>query len=94
MVISTHIFALYNGSAVADETSSYYEFVTLSEAELTVAIRQAKALGLKVMLKPHVDLLRDEKVSTLLGHAVQMGSACTVQGTWHVDITGVVLGPV
>jgi hypothetical protein len=58
---STQIFPLYNGSAVTDETSSYYEFVTIPEADVTATIRHARSLGLRVMLKPHVDLLRDEK---------------------------------
>ena len=57
----TAIFPLHNGSAVRDVTSGYYDFVTPAEAQVTAAIRQARALGLKVMLKPHVDLLRDEK---------------------------------
>eukprot|EP01052_Picozoa_sp_SAG31_P001026 SAG31_NODE_33_length_32018_cov_69.763088_10_plen_511_part_00 len=58
---TTEIFPLYNGSAVRDVTSDYYEFVTLTGAEVRAAIRQAHALGLRVMLKPHVDLLRDNK---------------------------------
>jgi len=55
-VNATEIFPLYNGSAVPDP-GGYYEFVTLGEDELTRSIRTAHALGLKVMLKPHVDLL-------------------------------------
>lgn len=59
---STRIFPLYNGSEVFDvDNGGYYEFVTLTEAEVTAAIRHAHALGLRVMLKPHVDLLRNNK---------------------------------
>lgn len=49
------------GSAVGDTTSRYYEFITLTTQEVQAAVRHAKSLGLKVMLKPHVDLLRDNK---------------------------------
>ena len=59
-ITSTEIFPLHNRSAVNDTTAGYYEFVTLTNAEVAAAIRQAKAMGFKVMLKPHVDLLRDE----------------------------------
>ena len=58
---STEIFPLYDGSAVNDVTSGgYYEFITVAEADLRAAIRQARALGFQVLLKPHVDLLRNE----------------------------------
>lgn len=40
-----------------DKTSHYYEFITLTDKEVRTAIKQAKSLGFKVMLKPHVDLL-------------------------------------
>lgn len=62
-ISSTSIFPLYNGSKVRDVTSGYYEFITLTDAEVTAAIRHAHELGLKVMLKPHVDLLRNNKPS-------------------------------
>merc|ERR1712224_1000029 len=38
-----------------------YEFITLTNDEIKVAIRHAHNLGLKVMLKPHIDLLRNNK---------------------------------
>lgn len=60
-ISSTEIFPLYNASLVNDTTSHYYTFVTLSNAEVTAAIKHAHALGLSVMLKPHIDLLRDNK---------------------------------
>jgi hypothetical protein len=57
---STEIFPLINASEVKDVTNAgYYTFVTLSEGELRRGIQHAKSLGFKVMLKPHVDLLRD-----------------------------------
>lgn len=55
-VNATSIFPLYDGRAVPDP-GGYYEFVTIGEAALRDAIRTARSLGLKVMLKPHVDLL-------------------------------------
>ncbi len=58
---STKIFPLYDPNRVNDTTSQYYEFVTLMDAEVRAAIRQAHSLGLRVMLKPHIDLLRDNK---------------------------------
>lgn len=59
-VSSTEIFPLFNASAVKDRTNAgYYHFLTLSDAELRRGIQNAKAQGLKVMLKPHVDLLRN-----------------------------------
>jgi hypothetical protein len=58
---STEIFPLHDPNQVNDTTSQYYEFVTLTDAELRAAIRQAHSLGLRVMLKPHIDLLRDNK---------------------------------
>ena len=51
---TTDIFPLYNASEVPPE---YYVYVTISDAEIVAAIRQAKALGLSVLLKPHVDPL-------------------------------------
>eukprot|EP00040_Diaphanoeca_grandis_P028457 m.164893 g.164893 ORF g.164893 m.164893 type:complete len:568 (-) comp31360_c1_seq1:31-1734(-) len=60
-ISSTEIFPLYNGSVVYDTTSHYYEFVTITNDELRQAVAQARTLGLKIMLKPHVDLLRDNK---------------------------------
>ena len=60
-ISSVEIFPLYNGSEVHDVTSHYYEFVTPTDEDVRAAIRYAHSLGLKVMLKPHVDLLRDNK---------------------------------
>jgi len=57
------IMKLYNGSQVRDVQSHYYEFVTLPDEEVRQGIQDAKALGLKVMLKPHIDLLRNNKPS-------------------------------
>lgn len=62
-ITSTDIFPLFNGSEVVDVTSAYYDFVTLEDAELAAGIRTAKSLGFRVMLKPHVDLLRNEHPS-------------------------------
>ena len=59
-VNSTEIFPLYNATQELDP-ERYYVFVTLREEEVRGAIRTAKSLGLKVLLKPHVDLLRSEK---------------------------------
>ena len=60
-VNTTEIFPLYKATIVNDTTSHYYEFITLTTTELRNAIRQAHALGLNVLLKPHIDLLRDNK---------------------------------
>ena len=51
---TTDVFPLYNASQVPAE---YYTYVTISEADLLAAIRHAHSLGLKIMLKPHVDPL-------------------------------------
>ena len=53
---TTTIFPLYNASEVPAE---YYVYVTISDDDLLAAIRHAHALGLKVMLKPHLDPLTD-----------------------------------
>ncbi len=58
---STDIFPLYNVSEIFDTASHYYKFVTISDIELEDTIKQAQSLGLQVLLKPHVDLLRDNK---------------------------------
>eukprot|EP00912_Choanoflagellata_sp_UC4_P001936 UC4_evm2s1242 len=58
---STEIFPLYDSMAVNDTTSHYYKFVTIKPQVLVSTIKFAKSLGLKVMLKPHIDLLRDNK---------------------------------
>jgi hypothetical protein len=58
---STEIFPLYDATRITDTTSDYYEFITLTDAEVRAAIRQAHSLGLRVLLKPHIDLLRDNK---------------------------------
>ena len=58
---STEIIPLYDPTQVLDTTSEYYTFVTLPVSALRETIRQAHALGLKVLLKPHIDLLRDNK---------------------------------
>lgn len=55
-ITSTEILKLYNGSEVRD-SQNYYEFVTETDDAVRRAIRDAKALGLGVLLKPHVDLL-------------------------------------
>lgn len=39
----------------------FYKFVTLRDAELRAGIRRAKDLGRFVMLKPHIDLLRNSR---------------------------------
>jgi hypothetical protein len=57
----TAIMPLYDPAQVRDTTSRYYTFVTLTPDELRAGIRHAKGLGLKVLLKPHVDLLRGNK---------------------------------
>ena len=63
-ISSTSVFPLYNASEVRDVTSKgYYTFVTESMLAVERTIRHAHALGLHVLLKPHVDLLRDEKPS-------------------------------
>ena len=53
---TTSIFPLYNASQVPPD---YYTYVTESDADVVAAIRKAKALGLKVMLKPHLDPVTD-----------------------------------
>ena len=59
---STTIIPLYNASEVYDSTNDgYYTFVTLTDAQLRGGIRHARELGLKILLKPHIDLLRDNK---------------------------------
>ena len=50
---TTSIFPLYNASQVPPD---YYTYVTESDADVVAAIRKAKALGLKVMLKPHINV--------------------------------------
>ncbi|KAL6072762.1 Glycosyl hydrolase family 53 [Balamuthia mandrillaris] len=55
---STQIFPLYTPQH-SDRPPWYYTFVTATEEELSDAIHQAHALGLRVMLKPHVDLTED-----------------------------------
>ena len=58
----TDIFPLYNASQVYDEQNNgYYKFVTLTAAQLRAGIRHAHSLGLRVLLKPHIDLLRNNK---------------------------------
>ena len=37
--------------------AEYYTYVTIAEADLLAAVRHAHALGLKVLLTPHVDPL-------------------------------------
>lgn len=46
-----------------DTTSHYYTFVTQTDDAVRAAIKYAHSLGMKVMLKPHIDLLRDNKPS-------------------------------
>ena len=53
---ATSIRPLYDPNEVIDP-NGYYTFYTLRDTEILSAIRRAKSLGLKVMLKPHVDLL-------------------------------------
>mmetsp|Transcript_12773 Transcript_12773/g.38319 ORF Transcript_12773/g.38319 Transcript_12773/m.38319 type:complete len:359 (+) Transcript_12773:577-1653(+) len=60
-ISSTAIFPLYDPAQVNDTTSHYYTFVTPRDEQVEAAIVQAHSLGLKVMLKPHIDLLRDNK---------------------------------
>ncbi len=62
-ISSTSIFPLYDGNLINDTTSNYYEFITTSYHDVVLTIRRAHQLGLKVMLKPHVDILRDNKPS-------------------------------
>eukprot|EP00051_Salpingoeca_urceolata_P002198 m.48023 g.48023 ORF g.48023 m.48023 type:complete len:661 (+) comp11963_c0_seq1:124-2106(+) len=79
---STQIFPLYNGSAVHDE-QDYYTFVTLTSDEVTATIRHAHALGLRVMLKPHVDLLRNHKPAG----AFWRGDIGGCPATWNTSVT-------
>ena len=66
---TTDIFPLFQPSS--QYPPQYYVYTTPTDADLTAAIRRAHALGLKVMLKPHVDPLTD---NAPLGH------------TWRGDI--------
>ncbi len=56
-VSSTEIFSLFD--AVPDLECHYYQFVTERTENVRAAIRLAHKLGLRVMLKPHVDLMHD-----------------------------------
>ena len=53
---TTEIFPLFNASTWPHD---YYTYVTVTDAELELAVQRAKQRGLKVMLKPHVDPLTD-----------------------------------
>ncbi len=56
-VTSTEIFPVF--SPTADTECSYYTYVTTTNQQLRAAIQAAHALGFRVMLKPHVDLMHD-----------------------------------
>jgi hypothetical protein len=56
-VSSTAIFPLFD--AVPDKECHYYQFVTERTSAVRAAIQLAHSLGLRVMLKPHVDLMHD-----------------------------------
>eukprot|EP01102_Stenamoeba_stenopodia_P000534 TRINITY_DN10528_c0_g1_i1.p1 TRINITY_DN10528_c0_g1~~TRINITY_DN10528_c0_g1_i1.p1 ORF type:complete len:352 (-),score=65.56 TRINITY_DN10528_c0_g1_i1:120-1175(-) len=51
---STAIFPIYEPIY-----SSYYTYITATNDELTIIIKEAHQLGLKVMLKPQIDLTED-----------------------------------
>eukprot|EP01122_Echinamoeba_exundans_P011688 TRINITY_DN4733_c0_g1_i1.p1 TRINITY_DN4733_c0_g1~~TRINITY_DN4733_c0_g1_i1.p1 ORF type:complete len:384 (+),score=37.28 TRINITY_DN4733_c0_g1_i1:19-1170(+) len=53
---STKVFPIYTPIY-----SSYYTYITATTSSLEAVIRKAHSLGLKVMLKPQVDLIDDPK---------------------------------
>ncbi len=53
------MFPLYDGNRVHDSECKYYQFVTERLENTRKAVQAAHALGFKVMLKPHVDLLQN-----------------------------------
>lgn len=53
---TTDIFPLYDPTEVPQE---YYVYVTVTDEDLLEAIQTAHDLGLRIMLKPHVDPLTD-----------------------------------
>ncbi len=56
-ISSKSIYPLFD--AQPDLECNYYSFVTTKDAELRAAIQKTHSLGMKVMLKPHVDLLEN-----------------------------------
>ena len=56
---STDIYPIYGEPVVCTDSDSYINCVTATPSQVTNAIDYIHALGLKVMLKPHVDLVND-----------------------------------
>jgi hypothetical protein len=53
------LYALLDFPFKTDVECNYYVFVTTPMSGVRAAIQQAHALGLRVMLKPHIDLLEN-----------------------------------
>jgi hypothetical protein len=76
-VSSTDIFPLYSGES--DQECGYYQFVTVTIDEARKAIQKAHALGMQVLLKPHIDIIEN--------HAIPCGGAQKCCGAyWRGDI--------
>ena len=54
---TTDIFPMYNNAS--DVECAYYQWITTTDEQIRQAIQHAHSLGLKVLLKPHVDLIED-----------------------------------
>ncbi|KAL0484911.1 beta-galactosidase [Acrasis kona] len=55
---TTEIFPLWNAIKSQD---GYYDYVTSKDSDLEAIINKAHELGMKVMLKPHIDIIDDPK---------------------------------
>ncbi|KAH3757695.1 glycoside hydrolase family 5 protein [Pelomyxa schiedti] len=54
---TTDVFPLFDPNEILDTECNYYTFVTETDDNIRTAIRYSHSIGLKVLLKPHVDLL-------------------------------------
>lgn len=56
---STDIYPIYNTPIVCTNDGSYINCITATQTQLVNSINYIHSLGLKVLLKPHVDLVND-----------------------------------
>ena len=56
---STNIYPIYNTPVVCTDSGTYINCITATESQLVNVINYIHGLGMKVLLKPHVDLVND-----------------------------------